>query len=363
MILTRDMYVPALRWRKAESLALARLARKAKERIVPYITIPEREFDFDSWQPKKTIHEHVHPFVTRYEKKWGGRPAWIGVHPAIADGVMNDGRDVMTYVFDGLRTLLDHKIMPAIRLDAESRFTESVAAIVRRDGQGVAIAIRLEDLMKKDAFARVVAMFTSLGVNEDEIDLIVDLGEPNFKPYETFSIALIAALRRLGDLKRFRNFVLLGTAIPETFKDIPKGQDVLPRHDWLFFQTFLTELPSGMRRPNYGDYTIVHPNFSPQDMRRIKSSGKLVYTTSESWWVRKGGAFRGNEVQMHEHCKELVENSGVFKGSGYCYGDNYIAKCASKELGPSDLTRWKNVAINHHIVHVLDDLSTSGVAP
>lgn len=361
MILTKEIYVPALRWRMAEYQALMRLTSKAKEKVVPYITIPEREFDFDSWQPRKAIHEHVHPFVARYEKKWGDRLAWIGVHPDIADGVMNDGRDVLTYVFDGLRKF-NAKAVPSIRLDADSRLQTSVAAIIAQDGQGVAIIVRLEVLMKKDAFARIVAMFRSLGVNEDEVDLIVDLGEPNFEPYDTFSIALIAALRRLGDLNRFRNFVLLGTAIPETFKGIAKGQDELPRHDWLFFQMLLSKLPSGMRRPNYGDYTIVHPNFTPQDMRKIKSAGKIVYTTGASWWVRKGGAFRGNEVQMHEHCAVLV-GSGVFKGNDYSYGDDYIGKCAIKKAPPSNLTRWKDVAINHHIMHVLDDLSTSGAAP
>jgi Beta protein len=361
MILTKDMYVPALRWRMAEYQALMRLSANAKERVVPYITIPEREFDFDSWQPKKTIHEHVHPFVARYEKKWGKRLAWIGVHPEILEGVMNDGRNILTYVFDGLRKF-DAKAVPSIRLDAESRFQTSVAAIIQQDGQGVAIAVRLEDLMKKDAFARVVALFRSLGVNEDEVDLIIDLGEPNFEPYDAFSIALITALRRLGDLNRFRNFALVGTAIPETFKDVAKGQDELPRHDWLFFQTLLSKLPSGMRRPNYGDYTIVHPDFTPQDMRKIKSAGKIVYTTGKSWWVRKGGAFRGNEGQMHEHCAALV-GSGVFKGNDYSDGDDYIGQCAIRKAPPSNLTRWKLVAINHHMAHVLNDLSTSGAAP
>lgn len=65
MILTKDMYVPALRWRMAEYQALMRLTAKAKERIAPHITIPEREFDFDSRQPKKTIHEHVYRKHTR----------------------------------------------------------------------------------------------------------------------------------------------------------------------------------------------------------------------------------------------------------------------------------------------------------
>jgi hypothetical protein len=117
-----------------------------------------------------------------------------------------------------------------------------------------------------------------------------------------------------------------------------------------------------MRRPNYGDYTIVHPDFTPQDMRKIKSAGKIVYTTAKSWWVRKGGAFRGNEEQMHEHCAALVA-SGVFKGNDYSYGDDYIGKCAIKKAPPSNLTRWKDVAINHHMTHVLDDLATLGAVP
>ena len=47
MILTKDMYVPALRWRQGEYQALAGLAAAAKDRIVPYVTIPEVEFDFE----------------------------------------------------------------------------------------------------------------------------------------------------------------------------------------------------------------------------------------------------------------------------------------------------------------------------
>lgn len=361
MILTKDMYVPALRWRMAEYQALLRLTASAKERVVPFITIPEREFDFDSWQPKKTIHEHVYPFVSRYEKKWRGRPAWIAVHRSIADGVMDDGRDIITYVFDGLRKF-DSKAIPSIGLDAAKGLQSSVKAIIKQDGQGVAISVRLEDLMKKDAFAQIAALCGSFGINESEVDLIIDLGAPNFEPHDAFSTALIAAIRRLGDLNRFRNFVLLGTAIPETFKDVAKGQDELPRQDWLFFQAFLAKLPSGIRKPNYGDYTIVHPDFTPQDMRKIKSAGKIVYTTAKSWWVRKGGAFRGNEEQMHGHCAALLA-SGIFKGNGYSYGDDYIGKCAIKKAPPSNLTRWKDVAINHHMTRVLDDLSTLGASP
>jgi Beta protein len=218
------------------------------------------------------------------------------------------------------------------------------------------------DLMKPDALNRIVQLAVKLDVEVNEVDLIVDLGAPNFEPYDAFAVALMAAIRRLGDLHAFRNFVLVGTAIPESFKDVAKGADQLPRHDWLFYRVLLGKLANGMRKPNYGDYTIVHPDFTPIDMRKIKSAGKLVYATPGMWEVRKGGAFRDNPEQMHTHCASIV-GSGKFSGSGYSYGDDYIAKCAVKKESPSNQSRWKDVAINHHITHVLNELATLGGTP
>ncbi len=361
MILTSDMYVPALRWRQGEYQALLRLSNEAKDRIVPLITIPELEFDFEEGRPKKSVQEHVHPFAARYKAKWGTRPAWISVHKNIVDKPMADGRNIFTYVFGELGTF-QAKAIPAIAVGADAGTVEAVAAIVAHERQGVAISVRLEDLMKPDPKAGVQALASALSANLSDTDLIVDLGAPNFEPYEAFARALIAALGKLGDLNTLRNVVLIGTAIPETFRDIAKGADEIPRHDWLFYQALITKLPSGMRRPNFGDYTIVHPEFSPLDMRKIKSAGKIVYTTPGSWSVHKGGAFRDNREQMHDHCAAIV-SAGTFRGADYSSGDSYISKCAARKEGPSNQTRWKDVAINHHITQVLDDLATLGAAP
>ena len=361
MILTKDMYVPALRWRQGEYQALLRLAGGVKDRIVPYITIPEVEYDFELRQPKKSVHEHVHPFAARFNSKWGQRPAWVSVHPGIADQPMDDGRDIPTYVFAALRAFQANAI-PAVPLDAAASIIASVRTIAATDGLGVAISIRLEDLMKPNARSRIDGLAAALDLELSEVDLIIDLGAPNFEPYDAFAGALTAAMRRLGDLYAFRNLVAIGTAIPETFKDVAKGADQLPRHDWLFYQVLLGKIPAGMRQPSFGDYTIVHPEFKALDMRMIKAAGKLVYTTPVAWEVRKGGAFNDNRAQMHGHCASIVA-SGKFNGSGYSSGDDYIAKCAVHKEGPSNQTRWKEVAINHHITHVLGDLATLGAAP
>lgn len=356
MNLTNDMYVPSLRWRQGEYQALLRLAEAAKDRIVPFVMIPEIEFDFETWQPKKSVQEHVHPFALRFQKKWGMRPAWIGVHPSIIDKPMGDGRDIFTYVFEALRGF-EAKAVPAVQLGCDLAVEQSVAAIVARDGQGMAITVRLEDLMKPQARTRVDALVAAVAVPADEVDLIIDLGAPNFEPYEAFAGGLVVAIRRLGDLSIFRNFVIVATAIPESFKDVAKGLEQLPRHDWLFYKALMQKLPQGVRLPNFGDYTIVHPSFAPIDMRKIKSSGKIVYTTEKTWCVSKGGAFRDNPEQMHDHCAAIIR-AGVFDGETYSDGDAYIAACAIKKAKPSNLTRWKGVTINHHITRVLADLAT-----
>ena len=362
MILREDVYVPALRWRQGEYQALLRLKELVKAKIVPLISIPHVEFDFESRQLKRTIHEHVLPFVRRYKEKWGRRPAWITLDDSIAVGRMDDGSHVFDYVFDGLRSH-NATAIPALPLGADTDTVLAAARATTRDRQGAGVTIRLEDLMKPAAGTKILALANGLAVPPQEVDLIVDLRAPNFQPYDTFANALVVAIRRLGDIDAFRNFVLLSTAVPETFRNIAMGSDEIPRHDWLFFRALLRRLPAEMRRPIYGDYTTVHPDFTAIDMRMIKPAGKVIYTASKTWATRKGGAFRDNPAQMHIHCAEIVNGAHFeFRGQDFSSGDKYIADCAVRQVSPSNLTRWKEVGVNHHITLVVEDLASFAAA-
>ena len=362
MQLSDKIYVPAMRWRQAEYQALFRLGEAVKDQIVPLISIPDVEFDFEQRQPKKTVDGHVSPFITRYHKKWGQRPAWISLDEAIAKGRMDDRSHVLDYVFNGLRQR-NAKAVPALPLDSDLETIVAAARIVARDGQGSAIIVRLEDLMVYGLAAKVVTLAKDLQVELNEIDLIIDLKAPNFEPYDAFATLLTAVMPRLGDPTVFRNFVIVSTAIPETFAGISTGTDEIPRHDWLFYQTLLMNLSDGMRRPAYGDYTIVHPNFEAKDMRFITPAGKIIYATERTWATRKGASFRDNRDQMHSHCQEIVRDPrSNFRGEGFSSGDAYISDCAAEREGPSNLGRWKEVAINHHITLVAEALANLAAA-
>lgn len=363
MNLSDNTYVPALSWRQGEYQALLRLKSAVKDQVMPLLTIPPVEFDFELWQPKKSIHEHAHPFIARFNAKWGKRPAWIALDAKIAEGRMNDGSHVFDYVFDGLRPK-GAMAIPALPLNADSDTINAAARATTTDGHGAAVRLRLEDLMAGNPRKAIVNFASSLRIGLDEMDVIIDLRARNFEPYNVFATALTAALKKLGNLYEVRNLVLLGTAIPDSFAQLAKGSDEIPRHDWLFFKALITNMPAEMRRPIYGDHTIVHPEFTAMDMRKVKASGKIVYTTPDTWATRKGGAFRDNPAQMHTHCEQVISDPAfAFRGANFSYGDKYIADCAVKAESPSNLSRWKNVAINHHITTVADELATLFATP
>ena len=358
MTLSESTYVPALRWRQGEYQALWRLSSTVKERVVPLITVPPVEFDFELWQPKRSCHDHVNPFLARYQQKWGPRPAWIALDAEIALDRMDDSSHVFDFLFNRLR-LKENLAIPALSLAADSATMDAASRATTADGRGAALLLRLEDLMASNPRKAVVNFAAGLGIELDELDVIIDLRAPNFEPYNAFANALIAALKRLGNLNEVRAFALLGTAIPDSLAGLAKGSDEIPRHDWLFYKTLIKLLPAEMRRPLFGDHTIVHPDFKALDMRRVKAAGKIVYTTPDTWATRKGGAFRDNPGQMYTHCEKIVADPAfAFRGASFSYGDKYIADCAVRAESPSNLSRWKDVGINHHITTVAYDLAT-----
>ncbi len=357
MNLSEDTYVPALRWRMGEYQALFRLTPAVKDRVMPLLIVPPVEYNFDEQRPMKTVHEHVHPFVKKFEKKWGKRPAWITLDPTVAAGRMSDGSHPFDYIFDGLRPKGGVAI-PALPLDVDSDTMDAAAQAATADGQGAAVILRLEDMMSGNPRRAVANFANSLGVELNGLDVIIDLRAPNFEPYKAFAAALVAALKRLGNLHEVRHLILIGTAIPDSFAQLAKGSDEIPRHDWLFYRELISVMPAGMRRPIYGDHTTVHPDFVALDMRFVKPAGKITYTGPTSYGTRKGKAFRGNENQMRGHCDAIVNEARfAFRGASFSLGDKYIADCASYADGTGNSTTWKWVAINHHITTVADDLA------
>jgi hypothetical protein len=350
-----DQYVPALSWRMAEYQALYRLPEAAKSRVVPLVTVPRIEFDFETRRPKHTVQEHVEPFPKRFEAKWGARRAWVDVDPSLWLSSMDDGTSVHRYSLYRLATVGCNAI-PVAHLSSPPSVLSTLRPLAGTTGIGVRLYV--EELISPTASAQLTNVMTALGVTAASIDLLVDLRAPTYEPVAIFVHALRHALTRLSGYASFRSIVVVGTAFPESLAEVPPPGGVVPRLDWQFYQSLTTASSGDPRLPVFGDYATVAPSFAADfDMRFVKPAGKLVYTTPTEWLVRKGGAFRDNPGQMRDHARYVV-SSPHFRGEAFSPGDRFINDCAAGREGTSSLTKWKEVAISHHVLQVLDDLAS-----
>ncbi|GEN29619.1 hypothetical protein HVA01_32650 [Halovibrio variabilis] len=355
MKITSDKYVPALKWRQGEYQALLNLKTKVKDKVVPLLTIPPREYDFEERKMKKTVHEHVETFPKRLYTKWSNRLALIDLHDSLEDELMDDGRSVIEFVLNDA-VGLGCNVRPVVSISKSSSYISSIRSFLTSHETGVVLRLKLNELLKPTVNSDIATLMNSLGVNSwEEVDLVVDLEEPeNFEPYNLFATIISGAINKINGCSACRSLIFVATSLK--LREVKKPGAIQKRHEWGLFLSLRNELTKTIYPPCYGDYTIESPAFLSLDMRKMKPAGKIVYTIDEEWFVPKGGAFRGNEAQMIDHCKAII-SSGKYSTSGFSEGDKRIDETANKLNNCGNLTTWKWVGVNHHITFVVRQLS------
>ncbi len=357
MTILKEQYVPILKWRMGEYQALLRLSELNKNAIYPLIMIPPIEYDFEEKRMKKTVQEHISPFSERFYNKWGDRPALIDIHESLEEETMDDGTNVFPYIFNELKKN-SCNCVPVVKLNQSDIFFDDVKQIINQDERGVCFRLKLEDLMNPNLNMNISSLMQRLLVNYDQIDLILDLEEPEeFQPYADFTNALVSKISTIDHLDSFRSFVLSSMSLK--LSSIKKPGEVVVRHEWqLYKHVVSTSLVGSLRVPSYGDYTIETPQFIVDlDMRMINPAGKIIYTSDDVWFITKGGGFRGNTGQMVGHCQRII-NSGHYCNPSFSFGDQRISETFNGVKNTGNLTTWKQVGVNHHLTKVVDQLSS-----
>ncbi|MDD5241972.1 MAG: beta family protein [Sulfuricella sp.] len=354
MLIAKSQYVPILKWRQGEYQALSRLDDQDKNAIVPLLVIPPIEYDFEEKRLKKTVHEHIEPFPKRFCKKWGQEKALIDFHNSLENAVMDSGAKIIHFIFDELRKASCTAI-PVVNLSRTEEFIKDIKQVVIKDKRGVCTRIKLSELMGIDLSSRLQALIQYLDLDYSQVDLVIDLGKPDtFEPYPAFSKALVNAIKKIASIEQYRSLTIVATSLQLATIRRPGGEVI--RHEWQLYKQLVTDLEK-IRIPSFGDYTIETPEFSNQDMRLMKPSGKIVYTGNDVWLVSKGPVFRGNESQMNDHCKSIAGSVHWCK-SDYSYGDKIISDTSLGIIKASgSLSTWKQVGVSHHLVKVAEQLS------
>lgn len=299
-------YVPILRWKQAEWVALGKLKPADKALITPLVEITPRSIAPRKKQP--TLDAMLAKNAVDIWTQWGSTPSFIDlVHldPTIRT---SSGAHPLAFIAgEGRRRGLS--LIPVTGLGRDPDYQKAVAATAATDGRGVCLRLFAADMDRPRVAARAQELLAALGVKSEKADLLVDL------QVVAASAPQRGICSRLPHLASWRSFTLAGGAFPPDLQGLPLGRNMLPRFEWQAWRALIdgaTRLP---RRPAFADYAIQHPIYA-EPPERANFSASIRYTTADSWLVMRGRGFsmRGAQgsnsgLRMHSCCANLPNST------------------------------------------------------
>ena len=336
------VYVPVLKWRKGEKLALKNLPDQLQKSIIPLIELVNDEGDNPEDLPNdisKFWHRTAYLDV-RYRPKNFARRA--------LDNVASNNQNI--------------DIIPVVSLDSQQIIMEGIKNVVGIYNNGFALRLIVDqDLDFSLLIKEVDLKLNYFAIAKDKIDLIVDFGylESKAQTYKT-------VLKKNADSISFdswRNVIVAAGNFPLSLKEFrPNEVNLLNRTELELWKKNKT-----MRDRNivYSDYTVRNPDNIIKGFSR--GSASIRYTLENNFQV-----FRG--TQEDKQFKYLVHAMNIralysdIYPESYCWGDEAIAeranqleKClndgfdpeAYEGFSPGSPTDWVAWSVNHHITVVL----------
>jgi hypothetical protein len=356
-------YVPFLKGKQGEFNALSEIDRDDREHLTPLIEIGPIEIDPKTGANVKSLDETLEGFAPKIVKAWGSLDFCYVDLPEFEPGArLEDGRHPVARFFEDAKAA-DLAALPVAGLDRDGPHLDAIADAMASGGNGVAVRLRRNELQAPASLDGDLKRLSDiLRVDFREIDLLLDFGPILKSEIATIKAEAKGALRGLPDIDAWRSLTICSGAFPQTVSpDVKPGESgTLERRDWQVWRTLIEEaqLP---RLPAFGDYGVASPawlqGFDPEIM---DPAAKIVYARDKDWLVVRGRSLKKQGYDQYRALALQIVKSGSFQGSKHCWGDDYIAKCANRQVGTGNLTTWVAVATNHHlgvVTHQLANLS------
>lgn len=350
-------YVPILRWKRAEWIALRELRSNDKILITPLFELVPKDFKKIAAGNNLLLPQILEQKVSEIAQNWGSSPFFLDLLHLNPNFETPDGKHPIEKIAAAARSR-KLSLIPVTGLNRTKKYNSAIAEIANADGVGICYRIFLSEMKNASFETDLDVSLARLELKPEQVDLILDLqlvGE------EIFDINKLG--KRIPKLEYWRSFTVASGSFPKDLSALEKNKQYeLPRFDWHNWQSQLSK--TLLRKPSFGDYTIQHPFFS-EPPSKPNYSASIRYTASTAWVVVRGeGVFNDKGpgfAQWPANAKLLCKRK-EFCGSEFSYGDAYIKQMSLQSSTTGSAETWIRAGINHHltfVAHQIGGLSDS----
>ncbi|GIO08033.1 hypothetical protein J31TS6_40610 [Brevibacillus reuszeri] len=334
-------YVPILKWKKGEKVALENLTDNQRATITPLLEI------IDDEDPSIIIRD-----VSNYNF---GNAAYIDTRYVDDEdgqlllGIINDSENLYPVVYyEDLPHIAD-KLYPST-----DRFLIRLSIPEDIDGDSYEIM-----------FNKITEWSTHKKIS---IDVMLDLNYlENKNKANTIFLELKNVLsNHILNNDSIKNVIIASTTFPESLSSLNSGDDLfIERYEMRMFKKILQnpDYNTLIDRLIFSDYGVTRFTDTEIDFSKLKNGilPKARYTTTEQYWILKGKKdSRTKElIRSHKTIASEIMGSKYYYGENFSFGDLEIKERALglNKKGPGNNVNWVAIAANHHIAVVAEELS------
>lgn len=337
------VYIPVLKWKQGERLAVQYLDKNIRTKIKPLFVIMDQE-DPDL-------------FLTKILKSVGpNSPFYIDVH-SNAD----ISPEIINNFIDHIITQGDENSLfciPVINSERDNSYHKLLKNKAPNLKNGVAIRLKTGDF--SNCKRTITKIIDNTGFSTSKIDLFIDLGIiqqlNDIDEAEQIADEMISKMRSFN----FRSIILCGSSFPPELG----GRDAfsitqIVRQELIIWDKINKKHNDVL----FGDYVVDDPDLpTGLDFRFVRIVPTIRYTREKCWYIIRGQYQKPLKYEQFHQLSQKVLSSGFYSGQGYSWGDDKIYECGS---GPckgrgckhGNLTTWVTVGTNHHIVFTVNQLA------
>lgn len=350
-------YVPFLKCKSGELIALMNLKEETKKKIVPFLNVPAPDYNWEKKKNSKSLQKHLSDVAERVHEYYPNQgPCFIDFE--FVDEEDCGGFHYAEYFYFCMYNLWGIEIVPVTGLDRidDANYQKAVKTFLTENKSDVGIRIDREYLeLMSESSDELDSLIAFLAVPHSKVHLFFDLKSVEQKDVEAFADIIFDAIVNIPDIKKFASLTIVSGGMPVTmskFKANTLSQH--PRSDFALWKSCNDGIA---RSVNFGDYGIVNPSSTEIDPRTMNRSPRIRYTDNESWHIFKGqGQKNAKGINQTQILAGMLVKQPFYRGQSESWGEDYIYRCSKKEV-KGNPTNWVTADTNQHIEFVVKQLA------
>lgn len=358
-------YIPILKWKRGERIALKNLSQEQMESITPLFEIQPIPYDHKLKTFKKTIDKHLENTGDNLSDIWlSNRPVFVDGHTLFDDQridtdiTLNNGQTPLEFFIDDIEA----KGIPAVPVTSILRYEsyhEAVQSCIDKYTRGVCLRLERSDFHDIKKLKLSIDQFLeNTGVSVEEVDIIIDFKQINPDEKDSVMDELILIIAKFPYLNQWRTFSFASTSMTSSLSHIPTNTThEIERIEWDIYSELLNQ---GIKRlPTFSDYNVSHPDWFDFDPTKYDRGANIKYTVNDKYIIFRGRGVRKHGLgQMQQLCHNAV-NHDEFCSKTFSFGDDYIYNCALGQASTGTSETWVRVNANHHLAFVINCLTNA----